>query len=297
MVHRLEYLLISLLLAFLSVLPADAIRRIARVVGFTLFRVIRYRQAVAMNNIRRAFPELTAAEHARIASESYQSVAITLFEFVLFGRYDERQVRGLCRITNPSLLEQTLAEGRGAILLTAHYGSWEVFAQAAGLAAGREGRLLMKVQSNGHMARKVDRWRTRFGLQTLSSSSGLRDVVKTLRNGGWVVIAADQAAPKESVPVRFFGRPVPTYQGPASFALQTGAAILLGVAHRLENGSYDLTFHRITHEDLDPSDDASVRILTERHVQATEQIIRADPGQWMWMHKRWKHVDQLTPSV
>lgn len=150
----------------------------------------------------------------------------------------------------------------------------------------------MKVQSNPLIANEVDRCRTVYGLRTSASTVGIRDVLRTLTSGGWVVIAADQAAPKESISVPFFGREVPTYQGPASFALQTGAAILLGVARREPGGHYNVTLQRVVHDDLPGGKPESVRELTERHVRATEEIILEDPSQWMWMHRRWKHAGE-----
>ncbi len=288
--HAGEYLALRLLQAALGLLPLRTVRGVARGLGWFLFSVARFRRDIVLSNIRNAFPDSTPDFHHRVARESYGSVAVTLFEFILFPRMTSDDIGALVRISNPDLLSEALAEGSGVLLLTAHYGSWELFGQAAGLAAGSDGCLLMKVQSNRLVSDEVDRWRMRFGLRTTSASGGVRDVLRTLAGGGWVVIAADQAAPRESLVVTFFGREVPTYQGPASFALQTGAAILLGAARRLPDDTYEITFERLRYDDLSTPAGETMRRLTERHVRATEQLIMRDPGQWMWMHRRWKHV-------
>jgi len=288
--HLVEFLLLKLLQAALWMLPWSAVRSLGRWAGRVLFSRLGFRRNVTVENIAAAFPECSHAQHIVIAADSFESVGVTLMEFLLFPRLRPEDLRSLVHITNPEVLRAAISKQNGVILLTAHYGSWELFGQAAGLEARSDGRLLMKVQSNTYVASEVDRWRTRFGLLTTPSTLAVRDVLGTLQQGGWVVIAADQSAPKESVPVRFFGREVPTFQGPAAFALKTGATILLGVARRTPADTYEITFEKIPGDDLHGATQENIRLLTERHVRRTEELIRREPGQWMWMHKRWKHV-------
>jgi KDO2-lipid IV(A) lauroyltransferase len=118
----------------------------------------------------------------------------------------------------------------------------------------------------------------------------VREVIRTLHQGGIVVLVADQTAPKESVSVEFFGRQVPTFEGPAVFSLKTGAPIVLGCAVRQEDGNYTMHLVHVRSDDLVGSSEDHVRELTQRQVRFTEDVIRQHPGQWMWMHKRWKHV-------
>ncbi len=275
----------------LAVMPLSLVRSVARATGRFVFHVIRYRRQVTLGNLAHAFPDISGKDRMAIARKSYESVAVTLFEFLLLPSMSLKSLREMVSIRNPELFENAQKKGRGLILLTAHFGSWELFAQASGLAAGGEGVIMIRIQANPFAAQEIQRCRTALGLRTISAAAGVREVLRTLSGGGWVVIAADQAAPKESVPVEFFGRPVPTYQGPAAFALQTGAEILLGSALRDDAGSYSVTFRRIGHDDLSIDDPLSVQLLTERQTRATEEMIRQDPAQWMWMHRRWKHVE------
>jgi KDO2-lipid IV(A) lauroyltransferase len=123
----------------------------------------------------------------------------------------------------------------------------------------------------------------------------IREILRALQNGYVVGMASDQAAAKESVAVNFFGREVPTFQGPAMFALRTHAPMMMGLAVRQMDGTYQLRFHRVPSDDLDGVTDANIKELTRRHVELTEKLIREHPEQWMWMHKRWKHVPDRIP--
>ena len=122
--------------------------------------------------------------------------------------------------------------------------------------------------------------------------TSLRDVLKSLRNKEAIGLVADQAAPKENVPIEFFGTKVPTHQGPAVFSLKMGSPLVSIFSVRRGDGSYDMFVKEIPSEDLDGYTEENAIELTRRHVRVTEAIIRRFPDQWMWMHKRWKHVPE-----
>ena len=118
----------------------------------------------------------------------------------------------------------------------------------------------------------------------------IREMLRLLREKQAVGIVADQTAAKESISVSFFGREVPTYEGPAMLSLKTGAPLVAGFAVRLSDGSYEARFCEVPSSDLKEYSKENVAELTRRHVAVTESVIRQHPEQWMWMHKRWKHV-------
>ena len=121
-------------------------------------------------------------------------------------------------------------------------------------------------------------------------SLAVREIIRALQNNNAVFLAADQTAPQESISVEFFGRNVPTFQGPAVFCLKSGAPIVLVMTVRQPDGRYKLIMEKVPSEDLEEYSESNVLELTRRQVKMTEEIIRRNPEQWMWMHKRWKHV-------
>jgi len=121
----------------------------------------------------------------------------------------------------------------------------------------------------------------------------VREVMRTLQKGDFVGMAADQSAARESITVNFFGRLVPTFAGPAVFSLKTGAPILMGLATRQGDWTYSLRFTEVPCDDLKEYSEDAVAELTRRHVAMAESMIRIHPEQWLWMHRRWKHADDL----
>jgi KDO2-lipid IV(A) lauroyltransferase len=79
--------------------------------------------------------------------------------------------------------------------------------------------------------------------------------------------------------------------------LKTGAPIVLGCAVRQENGNYKMHLEHVPSDDLVGFSDKNVLELTRRQVHMTEEIIRQYPEQWMWMHKRWKHVPDRVEAL
>ncbi|HTP14086.1 MAG TPA: lysophospholipid acyltransferase family protein, partial [Bacteroidota bacterium] len=137
---------------------------------------------------------------------------------------------------------------------------------------------------------RINRWRTMFGNSIVPMESAVRELLRLLHEGKAVGMVADQTAAKESISIPFFGREVPTYEGPAMFSLKTGAPLLLGLAIRREDGTYSGRFEEVPSADISGYTKEHVAELTRRHVAMMEAIIRRYPDQWMWMHKRWKHV-------
>ncbi|OGU74359.1 MAG: hypothetical protein A3G43_01710 [Ignavibacteria bacterium RIFCSPLOWO2_12_FULL_56_21] len=287
--HILEFLVLKILQAVLCRLPLSTVRSAGRIAGGFVFKGLGFRRRITMENLRRAFPEKPEAELRSIAAQAFGSVGTTFFEFVWFPKWKREAIAGDIDVQHAEVLRDALSQGKGLIVLTAHYGSWEVFGQAICIVLDMPGTLLVKVQSNPLVDAEVDKWRRKFGNVTVPTTS-IREILRSLQGGGWVALAGDQSAPKESMAVTFFGRTVSTFQGPAVFALRTGAPLVLGMLHRNVNDRYTLSVERIPHDDLDGSSEANIRTLTERHVRATERVIRAHPEQWMWMHKRWKHI-------
>jgi KDO2-lipid IV(A) lauroyltransferase len=180
--------------------------------------------------------------------------------------------------------------GRGTLLLTVHYGSWEIVPQAVSTLLGVSCTVLVRGLANAHVDREIDRLRRTFGAVTVPATVAVRELYRTLQRGGLVIMAADQRAARKSTQVRFFGRLSPTFEGPANLALRMGARMLFTVARRMPNGRDHMRFEPIPTRDLDPGDPTAVPQLMERYLETTERAIRQDPAQWMWMHRRWKHT-------
>lgn len=272
--------------------------RWAQMLGAALGRIVGmhlgFRRKIVLENLREAFPDRSLTWQREIAGASFASVGVTLFELLRFDRMSQVELLRLATFENLDVLREAASNGKGVILLSAHYGSWEIVPHAVSAALAVHSTILVRGLSNQRIDREVDRLRRAFGNLTVPSTIAVRELYRTLHRGGLVYMAADQSAPPESTRVCFFGRWTPAFEGPAVLALRTGAAIVFTVACRTDDGNYRMRFEPISWSDLSPDDPDAVSRLTTRCLEAAERAIRLDPRQWMWMHRRWKHA---TPSV
>ncbi len=287
--HWIEYILFRFAGIVLRFFPLTTVQRAGAGLGEFVGMRLGYRRAVTMDNLRNAFPDEEEKKLWQITRGAFRSVGTALFEFLSFPRMDPAAIARLIEIENPELVAEAYSRGKGLILLTAHFGNWEVFAQSIPIRTGIPLHVIVKPQANRRIDGTINQWRTMFG-NTIVPMDSVRELLKVLHEKKAVGIVADQTAAKESISVPFFGRAVPTFEGPAVFSLKTGAPLLLGFAVRRQNGSYSARFQEVPSGDICEYTRENVAELTRRHVALTESVIRQYPDQWMWMHKRWKHV-------
>ena len=287
--HWFQFLLFQFFSAILGLLPLSAVQSIAGWLGQLVYKRFGFRRNIVQENVSNAFPEMQESEREAIALGAFRSVAISFMELLWFSRMKERDLRSMVRMEHGEMIREKLSKGKGAVLLTAHVGNWELISPAYLVLAGIPVDALYKPQSNRWIDRRIVERRTKFGNRLVPMGMGVREILGILQGGRSILIAADQSAPMESIRMKFFGREVPVFQGPAAFCLKTRAPLIATYALREPDGSYRLTWREIPSEDLSYSDEA-IRELTRRHLEETERVIRQYPDQWMWMHRRWKHA-------
>jgi KDO2-lipid IV(A) lauroyltransferase len=292
-VHIVEYVAFQIVAFMVQLMPISGAQWVGRKLGKFVYRPLGYRKAVTLGNLRRAFPEKSDAEIAAIARGAYENIGISLLELAWFPKMSREQLGRMIHFDKPDVVQNAYNKGKGLIILTAHFGNWELMGQSFVVIFGFPVNGLAKTQSNPFVNRSINKRRTRVGNRVIQMETSLREVLRALRNGEAVGLVADQAAPKENVPIEFFGTMVPTHQGPSTLCLKLLCPMVSVFSVRRPDGSYDAIVREVPSEDLKGDSEENVNELTRRHVKITEDIIRKYPDQWLWQHKRWKHVPLL----
>ncbi len=275
-------------LGALCALPASARDGIARGVGGLAFR-LGIRRRVALDNLAHAFPEKSESERRAIAREAYVTMARVAIESM-----DPRDHLATDWLVpgEPSgdwaALQAHVARGRGALLVTAHAGNWE---RAGKLLPGRGVPLnaLVRPLKGAFNMRIVDN-RVAAGVGLIYPKGAIAQVQEAVERGESVLMLLDQALPaKASVFVPFFGRLASVTPAMAVVAQRTGAPVFVMMGVRDASGRK----LRVEVEGPIPPPEglegqealvahtAAVTAVLERH-------IRRQPGQWLWLHRRWK---------
>jgi KDO2-lipid IV(A) lauroyltransferase len=267
-------------------LPFGACRRIGRLVGVLAWR-LGVRRAITLRNLALALPSVSASERERIGRESLVNLVTVFLELITLRHLSDRQLRRWFRIENDEILRSIGAEG--GILLSAHYGNWELLALGSAALSGVPFSIIVKSQRDFG---EIDRTRTSRGNRTIHTIRAARDATALLRSGGIVAMLADQAAVERDDLVTMFDLPTYSFAAPARMALRHRPRIVLGFAERQPDGSYLARLEEIRHDDL-PDDAEGSRRLTQRYVERLEAAVRRHPEQWVWQHRKWKN----TPGI
>lgn len=256
------------------------------------FRILsKKRFRAALDNLLRAYPEKDANFIYSVAVESYRNLGITMTEFAALPYLSREQTEKQVQFDDNGLIADVLAEGKGAVFLSGHFGNWELMVYALGLLYDTSVQIIVKSQSNAYADRLMKANRELGGNKCIPMKNAARAIVAGIRKGGAVAMLVDQAVfrQKDALYPVFFGRPASTYPTPAYLALKFNIPLIAGFSVRQPDGSYKIEVSRVKTDDAE-IERGGVELVTQRHVSLLEEYVRKYPEQWTWMHKRWKRV-------
>ncbi|PKL86550.1 MAG: hypothetical protein CVV22_00180 [Ignavibacteriae bacterium HGW-Ignavibacteriae-1] len=282
-------LLIVICLGFISrFLSIQSRGKFGQFVGRFLM-ISRRRKKITYDNIKTAFPEFAEERIQEILVGSYHNLGITMMELLAFPYLKIDGFRKYLKYENEDLFRQIHSRGKGMILLSGHYGNWEMLACTAGAFSKIPITIVVKPQRNKLIDHYLNQYRTMYGNSIVPMSKAAKIMIKAIKNNEAVALLVDQSADaSKDIFVDFFGRKAVTYEAPAALALRLNVPILIGFAVRNSDFTYTVELNELKHDDLN-NDSAGIAELTKRHVAILENIIRKHPHLWAWQHNRWKH--------
>ncbi len=289
-VDRLQYLALRIVSMALHSFPVETNLRTAQFLGSLLYAFDKKHRDRALGNLRRCFPEDDERKRDRMARRSMQQM-IMLFVEVLFTT---RLIRlntwtKYVELDNfREVIALLLRPGQGLIMLTGHYGNWEVLGYVLAT-LGFETTSIARPLDN----RYVNRWlmgvREKRGQRIIDKTGATAEVTDVLAAGGTVGFIADQNAGRKGLFVDFFGRKASTYKSIGLLAMEYRVPVVIGYARRRDDrfrfsvGVQDIIYPEDWAEQPDP-----LRYITQRYTRGIENFVRTDPGQYLWVHRRWK---------
>jgi Kdo2-lipid IVA lauroyltransferase/acyltransferase len=296
--HRLEYLPVRLLAAFIGALPRALARGIGIALGVTVYWLHPRLRRVGMRNLELAFPGKSRTEKKKILRGVYVNLGRQLAEFCLFPRYTPENVAKVAVYEGFENFVAADSRGKGVVFLTAHLGGWEVSSFAHSL-YGHPMDIVMRSLDNPYVDAMVDRYRTLHGNRTFRKQDFARGLLTALRQGETVGILMDtNMTPPQGAFVDFFGTPACTATGLARVALHTEAAVLpaFGVWDK-HLGKYKICFEPALSLRRTGDDDADALANTAMFTKVIERYVTRYPDQWLWVHRRWKTRPPGEPSL
>lgn len=289
-VAYLAYLAVRIGVFVLRMFPLEANLGTMRWFGGWYCRLDRRRRTIARDNLRRSLPELSNEQLDRATRRCFEHFAMLFGVELLCGfrAIDEWNWARHVRLVGLEETVKLLLRGRGAILLTGHYGNFELTAFLMA-ALGFDVAAVMRPLDNFYLNRFLVATRGARGLRLLDKFGASSEAEEILRRGGALGFVADQDAGRKGVFVDFFGRPASTYKSIGLLAITCDVPIVVGYARRTGNGfQYDVGVERI----IDPTEwqdrKDPLTWVTQEYTRAIEAFVRTAPEQYLWLHRRWK---------
>lgn len=285
------YALFLAVVSAIGALPRRLALRLGARLGDLFYLLDRPHRRIALKNLRLAFPDESETERQHILRRSCRNLGRLAAEVCHFASLTPDSVTRYVRVEEPERWQAALAAGRqtGGVVLTGHFGNWELLAYAHGL-LGFPVTLVHRPLHNQRIDKAIVALRARAGTRSIAKKSAARSALRALRRREILAIPADQNQPRrDGVFVDFFGVSASTTAGPARLSMLTGAPIY--PVFLVREGESDQ--HRLVIlpevKMVDSGDrDADIVANTQRCTRVLEEMIRAHPDHWIWFHKRWR---------
>jgi KDO2-lipid IV(A) lauroyltransferase len=274
-------------------------RRTGSWLGLAFYYGVAGRQRTAIKNLRIAFPDMSENTARRHARRAVQNLGMTFCESLHLAVASKEDVRDYVTTEGLEHMQEACAGGKGAILLSAHFGNWELL--GARVAQEFPLSVMARPNSNAGVEGHVEQVRRAAGMKVVSKWDSARPSLRVLRSGEILGMLPDQRAGKgEGLLLPMFGRVTRFYSSVAQLSYLSGAPVVPGFGVRREPWLSDGRIIAQFAPPLQLKEDARRRGIsreeavqegTQRVIGELEKIIRAHPDQWWWMHRRWREAD------
>jgi KDO2-lipid IV(A) lauroyltransferase len=287
--NQILYVLAVSALRGLARLPFGAAYWLGARLGDLLYLVLARRRRITLDNLTIAFgTDKTAAERRQIARATFRNLGQHLVDFSHVRRLTLQRFTTLCQVEGLEHVEALLQRGRGLLIISAHFGSWEL-APAVALCLHTPLHVIVRPLDNPALQRLAEIYRQCCGYHAIAKRAALAECLKVLRRGEIVAVLIDQSGLRhESIQVEFFGTKAYTSKGPALLALRTSCPVVSGLLVRAGQGRHRLVFSQeipvCRTGNLQQDIVENTRVFT----QAIESYVRRYPEHWFWLHRRWK---------
>lgn len=270
----------------LGMLPLRVGRGLGRGMGRLAFVMSgRYRR-ITIQNLAGAYPKIGSEEQNKLARKVFENLGMVLFEMAWSLRLNPRRFHRFFQVEGLDHLRNAHGKGKGVLVLTAHFGNWELLSVISAMIGYPLGVVYRPLDFQP-LDRFIVNYRSRFGGRLIPKKKSFRRVLRALAGGKLVTLLMDQnVAWREGVFAQFFGHPACTNKGMALLEMKTEAPIVPVFLIRRADG---FTGRFLPEIPLIRTGDKTkdLEANTEQYNRVIESMVRAYPEQWFWVHRRW----------
>jgi len=262
----------------------------ANILAYLLYRLactFGIRRNVALTNLGIAYPESDLSWRREVVKKLYCNLSLSVMEFLILTKNPKVVSKWVTKVEGEEHLENLSKSGRGAVLLTAHMGNWELLAawlacKGYPLVAG------VRDPNDVHVSKLLACYRKALGVETIPKKSLLLKGAKLLKQGKFIEILADQDGGTDGIMVSFMGKVASTVGGPAALSLLTKAPVVPIVSYRIAPYEHEILVLPPIEPLYELPREEAIGEMTIKFNDILEGFIRRSPEQWLWLHRRWR---------
>lgn len=284
----LGFLILKAMIMLFWFMPLSWVLFIGRRLGDVVYLLNHKRRMIAYSNLKSAFPEKDFRQLRRINRRHFENLGMNVMELIKIPSIEKKYFDRYIELRNVKRIRDVIDHNNGVILLTAHFGNWELAPLVAKI-NGLTVLVFAREQKYVRLNSFLNKYREASGCKVITKGFSVRDIIKTLNSKGIVGMLSDQDAGSTGVFVDFLNRPASIAKGVVVFAQKTKAKIMPNFIWRDKK----FTRHIIqVHEPVELTDtgneEKDLKVDLQRMADLLADYVRKFPDQWLWSHKRWK---------
>lgn len=290
LIDWLAYAGIRIFICVIQALPLELCHNLAKGLAVVATDVVKLRYKVVDENLKHAFPGYSPADRRQFARRMWEHLFLMVVEVAQARRkIHETSFNRYVTFSQKPLLVRYLLDPRPTVVVTGHYGNFEVGGYVLGLFGFPTFTIARKLD-NPYLDRFLNQFRGSTGQYILPKKGCAPQVQAVLESGGTLSLLGDQHAGNNGCWVQFMGRPASCHKAVALFTLSSGAPQLVSYMRRRQNRpmQFEIGLAGVTDPETGDDQVAGVKPLTQWYNEKMEQMIRAAPEQYWWVHRRWK---------
>ena len=271
------------------ILPKKWAMSLGTGIGKLLYRTLKKRRQIALNNLQIAFGnDMDEDRQHDMCKASFINLSKTIIEFMRFTKLNSDNIWQEVSVKGREHLDAAIEKGKGVIVVLTHFGNWELLSLVWGVLIPNRATAIAFPLKNEKLNAYICRNRERMSLKLIPRKNAIRATLRALKNNEAVGFFADQNAGEQGVFIEFFGKPASTSRAPVTIALKTDTPILFTLDVRQPNDQHHVYISPPIY--LEPSGDTETDVIeyTTFLVRELEKYIQKYPEQWLWLHNRWK---------
>jgi KDO2-lipid IV(A) lauroyltransferase len=287
--HWLTFRFITSLILLFNFLSRRNAIVLGKVLGRWAFFLQQDARRTTLRNLKFALGKTKKErEIKKLALQIFENIGKNTADVARFPKLTSSEVDGIVQAEGLKHLDTAYKKGKGVIALTGHIGNFELLAAYLAL-KGYKLSVIGRNVYDPRLNQLLVRNRETVGLENISSTDDVRNMVKVLKAGRILGVLVDQDSSRvKGIFVSFLGKSALTPVGPAILHLKLDSPLVPMFILRNENEKYKIIVKPELKLQPSGDKDKDIKNLTQKYTEVLEEIIRKYPSQWLWMHKRWK---------